>query len=207
MSAQLSHNLSLQGTWTGVLQSGIAQFLALTVVRRGASLILPSNAPHFALESPSTFAFGYAAADVYKTLGTGSAGFKGFLLVLFAVANFGLIIANAFTLSRLTALGIKSTSTVFPALSLPTALNLLPFVAAAIHALENLVFLLVLTVSRSDFLAGLAGTLGFARDVVGLACVGVVAATVPVALYEWAMSIGRDGRQKVANYPVNAKRQ
>ncbi|KNC96261.1 uncharacterized protein SPPG_08413 [Spizellomyces punctatus DAOM BR117] len=194
MSAEYSAKLSSFTSWRPFIYSTVVQLSALSIIRRGTALILPRAAPTFALAPTTTFGFGYSAEKVYGILDT-LGGFGRTFFTVLVLVNFALILATAFNLSILTTLGLKASGL---SKSPASQLNLLPFAAAALHALENIVFLAVAaSPGRSDLLAGLAGTVAVARDLVGTVALGVVVVTLPVFLAGWAKSIGRDGRQRV----------
>ncbi|KAJ3176625.1 hypothetical protein HDU87_004953 [Geranomyces variabilis] len=192
-AAAPSARIASLSTWANILAAAAVQLVSLSIVRRGSTMLLPRGSAHFALESPSSFAFGYSGSSVNAALSTLGA-FSTLLLMLCTFANFALIASNAFILAALTTLGLKATglSSTTPAVA---QLNLLPFAAAALHAVENVLFLIV--VATGAHLGGLAGAIGFFRDIAGAASVAVVAGTLPVFLFEWSKSIGRDGRQQV----------
>ncbi|KAI8818237.1 uncharacterized protein EV422DRAFT_570013 [Fimicolochytrium jonesii] len=193
MAETASVQVARHANWNNFLLGAVAQFTALSVVRRGASLVLPST-EHFAVTSPSVFTFGYSSASVYSALDP-LGGVSRVLLITLALVNFGLIAANAFNLSVLITLGLKTVGLSKQPVS---QLNLLPLAAAALHAIENVLFLLVVSIpAHSTFLAGLAGTFGLFKDIIGLGAVAVVAATLPVMVFEWVKAIGNDGRQRV----------
>lgn len=124
-----------------------------------------------------------------------SVTYSGFTLTFYLLGSDSLIVSTAFNLSLLITVGLKASGLSKPPVS---QLNLLPFAAAALHILENTVFLAVAaSPGRSDLLAGLAGTIAVLRDLVGVMALGAVVVTLPMFLASWAKDIGRDGRQRV----------
>ncbi|KAI9016963.1 hypothetical protein BC832DRAFT_536354 [Gaertneriomyces semiglobifer] len=189
---ELSTRMAALATWRSFTTAAVAQLAALSFVRRGSALILGKAVPQFAYAPSTMLTFGYSADQVFSVLNT-VGGFGKLCLLIIGVVNFILIAATAFNLSILTSVGLQSSGF---AKSPVNQINLLPFAAAALHVLENALFILSI-VSSSRALTSLAGTLSIFRDLAGLAALIVVFVSVPLFLAHWSKSIGRDGRQRV----------
>ncbi|KAI9098032.1 hypothetical protein DFS34DRAFT_619405 [Phlyctochytrium arcticum] len=189
----LSRKVTDYATWQPFLYTCVIQLCSLSMIRRGAAMVLPKNSSTFAFAPFTAFQFAYSGSEVTKQLAT-LGGFARTVLTILTLVNFIRIGATAVNYGILASVGLKASG---QAQQNPVAnANLLPFVAGAIHLLENAMFLLTIT-TGSSFFAWLAGFLALFRDIAGTATLCLVAAVVPVFLYQWARGIGRDGRQKV----------
>ncbi|KAI9348072.1 hypothetical protein BDR26DRAFT_931151 [Obelidium mucronatum] len=174
-------------TEQNVIISGALFFLSYSILRRTNAAFFPDEALAFAPDW--TFAFGYPASKVLS-LEIDSLYLIGATLAnLVAIASFGFLSASIVSWAAESLGGEMGQNLV--------ALNQIPAFNAFQHIAESIFFTAGAVTDNSD-LAGLAGSLSDMRSLTAILSLVLTGVAAVQFLRIWIVSIGRDGRQKIA---------
>ncbi|KAJ3296791.1 hypothetical protein HK104_001207 [Borealophlyctis nickersoniae] len=179
-----------------LLAAAAVQFTALIIVHR-AKTLLPAESDSFSLSYLPDLNFFYGGSQVQEALNAVGPLGRSFL-TFSTLVNYIAIGTTAVILSILVTAGMTAVRSFNPP-PIVNNYNLLPFASAVLRLVENTLFLFAIfgTGTAGSGWATAAGVFGAFRNLMDFFIYGFILLTFPIGFVQWAVSIGRDGRQRV----------